>query len=483
MAILKKKDEVKEDKPKEPLTGIRKLEIFMKYFSYVYVCFCWACTVEYVCFATDTIRMSYFGFIWWYVFLLGLAGACYGGRGHHRGVGWRGLLGTILCTIMFAIMMYGADVERMIRALGMMTKQGLFSIRFIWDIKTVANILFGYFIVGGIILFAYEYFHKAPPKKYEDEEERRRSTYQSRVKWIGFFLVFAIILICSFVPPVHDTLGYIFNLLSTGDINKVIELIRSAGPWAVALSTFLMVFQSLAAPIPAFLITFSNAAVFGWIGGCILSWSSAMLAAAICFWIARFFGRDAVMLFMSRGALASVDRWFTKYGKNAILICRLLPFMSFDYISYAAGITGMKFWEYFLWTGIGQLPATIVYSWFGSALTGNIAQIFSVMIGIFIVAAIVMFLAQVWRNKHKDLMDESNETADSEDTTNREKVEVYSEGMLAQRKKNKQAKGKKEETTDEVSDSASDKVADDVKEDTSAENTSAETDKEEDVKA
>lgn len=483
MAILKKKDEVKEDRPKEPLTGIRKLEIFMKYFSYVYVCFCWACTVEYVCFATDTIRMSYFGYIWWYVFLLGLAGACYGGRGHHRGVGWRGLLGTVLCTIMFAIMMYGSDVAHMIRALGMMPKQGLFSIRFIWDIQTVANILFGYFILGGIILFAYEYFHKAPPKQYEDEEERRRSTYQSRVKWIGFFLVFAIILICSFVPPVHDMLGYIFNLLSTGDINKVIELIRSAGPWAVALSTFLMVFQSLAAPIPAFLITFSNAAVFGWIGGCILSWSSAMLAAAICFWIARFFGRDAVMLFMSRGALASVDRWFTKYGKNAILICRLLPFMSFDYISYAAGITGMKFWEYFLWTGIGQLPATIVYSWFGSALTGNIAQIFSVMIGIFIVAAIVMFLAQVWRNKHKELMDESNETADSEDTTNREKVEVYSEGMIAKHKKNKQAKGKKEDVSDGISEPASDKNAEDVKEDTSAESTSAETDKEEEVKA
>ena len=431
--FFKKREKEVEEDTRTP--GVRRLETFMKYFSYVYVAFCWGCTVEYFCFGQTSIQMSYFGYIFWYVFLIGLIGACYGGRGHRRGVGWRGTLGSVLCTIMFAIIVYAGDVTHMIRALGMFTKRGFFGIVFYWNINLVSNILFWYFILGAVVIFVYEFVHKAPPRQFEDEEERRRVTYQSRVKWISFFVLFVIVIICSFVPPVRDSIGYVFNLLSTGDINKVIEYIRSFGPWAVAVSTFLMVFQALAAPIPAFLITFSNAAVFGWVGGCILSWSSAMLAAAICFYIARFFGRDAVMLFMSRGALASVDRWFTKYGKNAILICRLLPFVSFDYISYAAGITGMSFLDFFIWTGIGQLPATIVYSYVGSTLTGDIAAIFSGMITMFIVAGVIWFLAGIWKSRHKDLMDESNETADAESAEKRAELEVNAKGKVNMMKK------------------------------------------------
>ena len=432
-SLFKKKEKEIEEDTRTP--GIRRLETFMKYFSYIFVSFCWACTVEVFCFGQTSIRMSYFGYCFWYVFIIGFLGACYDGRGHRRGVGWRGTLGSVLCTVMFFIIIYARDFYHMWTAVGQFTKQGFFGLRFYWDYKTVGAILTGFFFVGAAIIFIYEAVHKAPPQKFEDEEEKRRVTYQRRVKWVCFFILFAGVLVCSFVQPVRDTIGYVFDLLSKGDINAVIEYIRSAGPWAVAVSTFLMVFQSLAAPIPAFLITFSNAAVFGWVGGCILSWSSAMLAAAICFYIARFFGRDAVMLFMSRGALAAVDRWFTKYGKNTILICRLLPFVSFDYISYAAGITGMGFWDFFIWTGIGQLPATIVYSYVGSALTGDIATIFSAMITMFIVAGVIWFLASVWRSRHKDLMDESNETADAESAAKRDEVEVNAKGKLGFLKK------------------------------------------------
>ena len=476
-SFFKKREKELEEDTREP--KIKALETFMKYFSYVYVAFCWACTVEYFCFGQTSIQMSYFGYIFWYVFIIGLIGACYGGRGHRRGVGWRGTLGSVLCTIMFAIIVYAGDTNHMITALGMFTKRGFFGLVFYWNIRLVSNILFWYFILGGVAIFVYEFIHRAPPRQFEDEEERRRVTYQSRVKWISFFVLFIIVIICSFVPPVRDSIGYVFNLLSTGDINKVIELIRSAGPWAVAVSTFLMVFQALAAPIPAFLITFSNAAVFGWVGGCILSWSSAMLAAAICFYIARFFGRDAVMLFMSRGALASVDRWFTKYGKNAILICRLLPFVSFDYISYAAGITGMSFLDFFIWTGIGQLPATIVYSYVGSTLTGDIAAIFSGMITLFIVAGVIWFLAGIWKSRHKDLMDESNETADAESAEKRAELEVNAKGkvnMMKQEADKKEADAKnvdvakKEDVVEnETSDDAKEEVVEDsdvVKDDT-----------------
>ena len=68
-------------------------------------------------------------------------------------------------------------------------------------------------------------------------------------------------------------------MLASADVSRVVEFIRSYGAYAMAISFVLMVFQSVIAPLPAFLITFANAAVFGWWQGALLSWSSAMVGA------------------------------------------------------------------------------------------------------------------------------------------------------------------------------------------------------------
>ena len=95
-------------------------------------------------------------------------------------------------------------------------------------------------------------------------------------------------------PQVNSKINYIFMLFSSMSVESIIGYIRSFGPYAVAVSFFLMVFQSVAAPLPAFLITFANAAIWGWWRGAILSWSSAMAGAILCFMIARIAGRDVV---------------------------------------------------------------------------------------------------------------------------------------------------------------------------------------------
>jgi uncharacterized membrane protein YdjX (TVP38/TMEM64 family) len=160
------------------------------------------------------------------------------------------------------------------------------------------------------------------------------------------------------------------------------------GVWAPLVSALLMVFQSVVAPLPAFVVTFTNGLLFGWVWGTVLSWSSAMVGAAICFWIARVLGRPVVeKLVGGTKALEISDLFFARYGNRAILISRLLPFVSFDIISYGAGLTPVRFWQFLIATGIGQLPATIVYSYLGQNLTGSVQVlfwVFCVTIAIFV---------------------------------------------------------------------------------------------------
>ncbi len=87
-----------------------------------------------------------------------------------------------------------------------------------------------------------------------------------------------------------------------------------------------------------------------------------MVGAGLCFCIARALGREVVEKLTGRAVLRSADGYFTRFGPQTILVCRLLPFVPFDPVSYAAGLTSLRFWPFMLATGVGQLPATIVYS-------------------------------------------------------------------------------------------------------------------------
>ncbi|MDY2882092.1 TVP38/TMEM64 family protein [Romboutsia timonensis] len=178
------------------------------------------------------------------------------------------------------------------------------------------------------------------------------------------------------------------------------EYILSFGILGPVVSFLLMILQSVAAPLPAFVITFANAALFGWVYGAILSWTSAMAGAAICFYIAKFLGRNTVENLTSKFALDDVDKFFAKYGKHTILIARLLPFMSFDLVSYAAGLTSMSFSSFFIATGIGQLPATIVYSYVGGMLTGGAKLMMTGLLTLFALSILIYVIKKIWDEKN-----------------------------------------------------------------------------------
>ena len=204
-----------------------------------------------------------------------------------------------------------------------------------------------------------------------------------------------------FIPSVNRGMNHIIQMFSTGDFTVVKDFVASYGAYAAAVSFGLMILQSIAAPLPAFLITFANANLFGWWQGAILSWTSAMAGAAVCFYIARILGRDAAEKLTSKAGLQQIDVFFEKYGRMSILIARLLPFMSFDIVSYAAGLTSMSFWSFFVATGIGQLPATIIYSYVGGMLTGGAKLLVTALFILFGLSAFVVLLRQLYVEKQK----------------------------------------------------------------------------------
>ena len=224
-------------------------------------------------------------------------------------------------------------------------------------------------------------------------------------KWLSksvvLGLMVAAVLAYFFVPAVHSGFDKISDMFYSGDFTIVKDFVASYGAYAAAVSFVLMILQSIAAPLPAFLLTVANANLFGWWQGAILSWSSAMAGAAVCFYIARILGRDVVLKLNGKKGIQQIEDFFEKHGKMSILVARLLPFISFDIVSYVAGLTPMGFLGFFIATGIGQLPATIVYSYVGGMLTGGAKYLVNGLLILFALFGIVAILRQIYTERQK----------------------------------------------------------------------------------
>lgn len=219
-------------------------------------------------------------------------------------------------------------------------------------------------------------------------EQQKRSAHVKRIILLCVAVLCGVAYAC--IPAVQQWIHASFGAMTTLNMADLIAYIQSFGAGAVAVSFLLMILQAIVAPIPAFFITLANAAIWGWWQGALLSWTSSMVGASLCFYIARILGRDVVVRLNSHTAVQQMERFFDRYGANAIVIARLLPFVPFDPVSYFAGLTSVKFWKFFVATGLGQLPATVVYSYAGGQLSGG-AQAF--MIGLLILFAAAALIA------------------------------------------------------------------------------------------
>lgn len=225
---------------------------------------------------------------------------------------------------------------------------------------------------------------------------------KSRSRWILSISIPAILLLTTLlIPSARDWLFAIISMFTSSDIASLKEYILAMGFWGPAVSFILMILQSIIAPLPAFVLAFANAAIFGWVWGAVLSWTSSLTGAVLCYGIARLYGRAVVVRLISATALKSIDAFFLKYGKHAVLFARLLPFLSFDVVSYAAGLTALRFPQFLLATGLGMLPATLVYSYVGGMLTGETKILVTVLMALFATSVLVVLVKAMRKDAKK----------------------------------------------------------------------------------
>ena len=187
-----------------------------------------------------------------------------------------------------------------------------------------------------------------------------------------------------------------------GNIQRLKAFILSFGLWAPLISAFLMIAQSVVLFLPAFPIFVVNALVFGPVGGALLSWSSAVAGSIICFSIAKILGRPVVQRLVNRVHLETADRALKRYEKYIILVFGFVPVISFDVISYAAGLTLLTYWEFIPLVCIAQIPSALFYTLLVHRIDrGTLDVYWMVAAAIFFLLGILGLMVRAFLNRRR----------------------------------------------------------------------------------
>ncbi len=160
-------------------------------------------------------------------------------------------------------------------------------------------------------------------------------------------------------------------ILSWLDRDRIATLADHAGFWGPVLIILLMTGAVVFSPIPSAPIALASGAAYGHIYGAIYVLIGAEAGAMIAFFLARYFGRDAIQRWLG-GKLTGLGFLGTQSMLMWLVFAsRLMPFMSFDLVSYAAGLSNLVFWRFALATLAGIIPASFLLAHFGGEMAQN----------------------------------------------------------------------------------------------------------------
>jgi uncharacterized membrane protein YdjX (TVP38/TMEM64 family) len=182
----------------------------------------------------------------------------------------------------------------------------------------------------------------------------------------------------------------LLSLRTTEDFSHFVE---TWGAWAMLGSITLMVLHSVL-PIPAEIIAVANGTLFGWLWGTAITWTGAMLGAALSFGIARSLGRPTLRRLASAHVHRRIEQWQGRPGY--LLMIRLASVISFNLINYAAGVTGLGWWRFLWTTALGILPITVASVVLGQELLEAPWYIWAAIVGGVIILWLVTRLFRAW---------------------------------------------------------------------------------------
>lgn len=187
----------------------------------------------------------------------------------------------------------------------------------------------------------------------------------------------------------------IYTILSKKE--QLISGIRSYGNWGFLIFVLIQILQVVVFIIPGEVVYFAGGYLYGTFISSVLSIIGITLGSLICFQAARVIGQPFVAQILSAEKMDKLKSMInTPKASITLFLIFLMPGLpGKDALAYAAGLTPIKFFNFFIVTLIARSPWIIAASFWGANLgKGNYT-----VLAITTVLAAIVFLFGIFKGE------------------------------------------------------------------------------------
>lgn len=194
-------------------------------------------------------------------------------------------------------------------------------------------------------------------------------------------------------------------LMRFRDFNDIVSFLERYKLQSIPIYIILQIAQIVISVLPGqffqlaagYLYTFWPALLFSCIG--------AFLGTTITFWLAKGLGSDFVHIFFEKDKTEDyVKRLNSKKAYTIVFLLYAIPGIPKDVVSYAAGLSEMKYKPFIILSTIGRLPGMM-----GSIIIGSMwhKEEYVGMIILAIIAVVAFCACIIYRKKLHELLDKA----------------------------------------------------------------------------
>jgi len=176
-----------------------------------------------------------------------------------------------------------------------------------------------------------------------------------------------------------------------GSVEEFKRWVISYGAVGPVILIAMMALTIVINPIPSAPIALAAGAAYGHTWGTFYVVVGASIGAFVAFGLSRHFGYQ----FLKKRLGDKIQLgWLGSQNllTGLVFISRLIPFISFDLVSYGAGLTIIKPWRFMVATIVGLIPASFLLANFGGELTSSNAEMMMLTVLVLGVATLLPWI-------------------------------------------------------------------------------------------